>query len=178
MDCSEMLIRIQRLEDIEAIKKVQGKYYRCLDTKNWDELGECFAPDFHTAFSDGRLVFDKWEDLRKFYEENMGVGQQISQHNGHTPEITILSETEAQAFWYLQDILIVPPADWGIQGTAIYDITYGKYDGEWKIKTIGYKRIVEEGWPRKNPEKRRVNENMFDKKLGHRGAVYADGRKK
>lgn len=178
MDMEALEKRIQRLEDIEAIKKLQGKYYRCLDTKAWDELGECFAPEIHTAFSDGRLVFNKWEDLKNFYIENMGVGKQISQHNGHTPEIDILDETTAHGYWYLQDYLIVPPADWGVRGTAIYNIKYEKCDGEWKIKEIGYKRIFEEGWPRQKPEKIRVNENMFDKKLGHRGAVYADGRKK
>ncbi len=177
MDMNELMKRVERLEAIEAIKKIQGQYYRCLDTKAWDELGECFAPEFNTAFSDGRLVFTKWEDLRNFYEENMGVGKQISQHNGHTPEIELTSDTTATAKWYLHDYLIIPPHNWGIRGTAIYNISYVKTDDGWKIKTIGYNRIYEESWSRADYNKRKITENMFDKDLGHQGAVRTDGSK-
>ena len=88
----ELLKRVERLEAIAEIQKLQGKYYRCLDTKNWDELGEVFAPTFHTAFSDGRLVFDHYEGedgLRNYYMSQMGESAMIGQHNGHTPEITV-----------------------------------------------------------------------------------------
>lgn len=173
---TELLKRIERLEAIEEIKNVQGRYYRCLDTKAWDELGTCFAPEFKTSFSDGRLVFTKWEDLRKFYEDNMGVGKQISQHNGHTPEITMTSETTADAKWYLHDHLIIPPANWGIQGTAIYNISYVKTDAGWKICDIGYNRIYEESWSRADWAKRKITEDMFSDK-GHGGFVTADGKK-
>lgn len=175
----ELMKRIERLEAIEAVKKLQAKYYRCLDTKAWDEMGEVFAPSFKTSFSDGRLVFDHYEGeggLRKYYEDNMGI--QISQHNGHTPEITVSDDCmTAQAYWYLHDYLIVPTPkrEFGIRGTAIYNIEYAKVEGEWKITSIGYKRIYEESWNRDDPAKKHyITENMFSGQE-HRGAVTLSG---
>jgi hypothetical protein len=34
-----------QLEEIEAIKQLKYRYFRCLDSKRWAELAECFAPD-------------------------------------------------------------------------------------------------------------------------------------
>ena len=38
-----LMKRIEKLEAIAEIQKLQGKYYRCLDTKAWDEMAEVFA---------------------------------------------------------------------------------------------------------------------------------------
>ena len=37
--------RIRALEDIEAIKRLKHKYFRCIDKGLWDEIGNCFAED-------------------------------------------------------------------------------------------------------------------------------------
>ena len=44
-DLAALEKRIQALEDIEAIKRLKYKYWRCLDTKSWDEMEECFVDD-------------------------------------------------------------------------------------------------------------------------------------
>jgi len=36
---------IRILVDIEAIKKLKAKYWRCVDNKLWDELTEVFTED-------------------------------------------------------------------------------------------------------------------------------------
>ena len=174
----ELLKRVERLEAIAEIEKLQGKYYRCLDSKLWDELGEVFAPKFHTAFSDGRLVFDHYEGeggLRQYYEAQMNDSAMISQHNGHTPEITTSEDgMTAHGKWYLHDYLIILATNWNVRGTAIYDIDYAKIDGAWKITKIGYKRIYEENWSRIKDARYFVTENMF--KAGpHKGAVTLSG---
>ncbi len=176
----ELMKKVAKLEAIAEIQKLQGKYYRCLDSKLWDELGEVFAPKFHTAFSDGRLVFDHYNGeggLRQYYEAQMNDSAMISQHNGHTPEITVADDLQtAKAKWYLHDYLIILGTDWGVRGTAIYDIEYAVVDGEWKITSIGYKRIYEENWSRKKPgEKHMVTENMFAPQAEHHGAVTLQG---
>ncbi len=143
--------RIQRLEDIEAIKKLMGKYYRTLDTKNWEELKTCFSPNVITSYSDGKYCFKGPDETVGFFAKVMGPESQISQHQGHTPEITIIDETNAFGHWYLQDFLVLRQQDVCVQGTAIYSIKYEKINGEWKILDIGYERIYEQRWPRKNP---------------------------
>ena len=182
MTMEELEKRIDRLESIEEIKQLQAKYFRCLDTKQWDELGTVFAPKFHTAFSDGRLVFDHFEGedgLKKYYMDNMGI--QISQHNGHTPEIKVAEDGQtAEGTWYLHDYLIVPlpKHEFGIRGTAIYTIGYVRVDGAWKIGSIGYKRIYEESWLRDDPSKpHRITENMFTFTGEHMGSVTIQGDK-
>lgn len=170
--------RIERLEAIAEIEKLQGKYYRCLDSKLWDELGEVFAPEIDTAFSDGRLVFTYYEGkggLREYYEAQMNDEAMISQHNGHTPEIVVGEDgVSAHAKWYLHDYLIILGVNMNVRGTAIYDIDYVKLDGEWKISKIGYKRIYEENWRRIKDGKYFVTESMF-REGPHKGAVSLDG---
>ena len=175
----DLMKRVERLEAIAAIEKLQGKYYRCLDCKLWDEMAEVFAPKIHTSFSDGRVVFDHYDGedgLRGFYEANMNDSAQISRHNGHTPEIDVAEDCmSAHAKWYLHDYLVILGTNWNVRGTAIYDIDYAKIDGEWKITAIGYKRIYEETWSRGIKEmKYFVTENMFGKG-GHKGAVTIHG---
>jgi len=173
-----LMKRIEKLEAIAEIQKLQGKYYRCLDTKAWDEMAEVFAPEIDTAFSDGRLVFKYYSGeggLREFYEREMNSTNQISQHNGHTPEIEVADDCmTAHGKWYLHDYLIIVPYSMNIRGTAIYDIDYVKIDGVWKIYKIGYKRIYEENWRRIKDGKYFVTENMFVEGK-HKGMISIDG---
>ena len=38
--------RIQVLEDMRAIERLQAKYWDTLDAKDWDGLSECLVDDF------------------------------------------------------------------------------------------------------------------------------------
>ena len=38
---------VQRLKDVQAIKELKSKYFRALDTKNWDELETTMTPHLH-----------------------------------------------------------------------------------------------------------------------------------
>lgn len=162
---NELEKRIQRLEDIEAIKALMGKYYRCLDLKAWDDLKTCFSPNVVTSYSDGKLCFNGPDETVGFFAKVMGPDDQISQHNGHTPEIHIIDETTAEGHWYLQDYLVIRKHNVGLRGTAIYTIKYEKINGEWKILDIGYNRIFEERWDRSDYNKREFTElhPMFKK---------------
>ena len=39
----ELEARVRALEDVEAIRQLKYRYFRCLDLKRWDELGACFT---------------------------------------------------------------------------------------------------------------------------------------
>jgi hypothetical protein len=54
-DLAELEARIKRLEDIEAIKRLRHKYFRCLDGKLWDQMEDCFAEDVKTSYSTASL---------------------------------------------------------------------------------------------------------------------------
>ena len=40
---------LQKMKDIEAIKELKGKYFRCLDGKMWDELETTLSPNIVTS---------------------------------------------------------------------------------------------------------------------------------
>ncbi|MBW1687665.1 MAG: nuclear transport factor 2 family protein, partial [Deltaproteobacteria bacterium] len=44
-ELSDLERRIQRLEDIEAIRKLKINYWNSVDNKLWDELASCFAEE-------------------------------------------------------------------------------------------------------------------------------------
>jgi len=44
-------------KDLEAIKRLKYKYQRCIDTKQWDELRDCFTEDAAAAYSSGKFSF-------------------------------------------------------------------------------------------------------------------------
>ncbi|MDD2980877.1 MAG: nuclear transport factor 2 family protein [Hespellia sp.] len=138
---------VQRLKDIEAIKCLKGKYFRCMDGKDWEGFASTMSPNIHTSYSDGKLVFDGPEAVAGYISENQPKTE-ITLHMGHTPEISFESETQATGRWYLQDKLIFCKGDpyegTQIDGAAFYIDKYEKIDGQWYILETGYQRVYEQ----------------------------------
>lgn len=153
---------IQKINDIEAIKQLKAKYFRCLDSKLWDELATTLSPNIVTSYSDGKLIFKSPKEVIDYLSEAMPKDE-ISMHMGHTPEITIESETSATGRWYLEDNLIFTDGKFkgtGVNGGAFYTDKYEKIDGKWYILETGYQRIFEEYFQR--------DENIYMKRNMHK----------
>jgi hypothetical protein len=135
---------IQTLMDIEAIKQLKHAYFRCVDTANFAELSEIFHDDVLVHFIGG---FYEWKLQGKpeylASIESSFTKEAVGHHNGHHPEIQILSETEATGIWYLTDNMWVLNHKFFTTGTAIYWDRYEKVEGRWKIKETRYRRIYE-----------------------------------
>ena len=135
---------LQQLMDIEACKQLKHAYFRCLDTANWEELATLFHEDVEVHFKGGSY---EWKLQGR--DEYIGAvskafnQQAIGHHNGHQPEIQVISETEATGMWYLADHMWILNANFLTQGTAIYWDTYLKVDGKWLIKDTSYERLYE-----------------------------------
>ena len=69
--------------------------------------------------------------------------ESVGRHNGHHPEIELLSETEATGKWYLHDDFLNLREMVRTEGTAIYVDRYVKVGGRWLIKHQSYERIYE-----------------------------------
>ncbi|MBW2421491.1 MAG: nuclear transport factor 2 family protein [Deltaproteobacteria bacterium] len=135
---------IQRLMDIEAIKQLKHAYFRCIDTANLEELETIFHEDVSVNFVGGAYEW-KLEGRDEYLAslKSAFTREAIGHHNGHHPEIQILSETEATGIWYLADNMWVMTFDFFTTGTAIYWDRYLKVDGRWTIKDTSYERIYE-----------------------------------
>lgn len=134
--------RIQRLEDIESIRYLQAKYQRVLDARDFNGIAECFADDVVSSYGNGEMSYNGKDNVIKFLMSVMSV-KMPSAHMIHGGEIDVFDDNTAKAKWYLQDFLINKEHNVNIYGAAIYDNSYVKINGEWKIKAIGYKRIYE-----------------------------------
>ena len=77
---------VQRLKDVQAIKELKSKYFRALDTKNWDELETTMTPNISTAYSNGKLVFHGPKEITNYFKESM-PHTEITLHQGHNPVI-------------------------------------------------------------------------------------------
>lgn len=168
---------MQRLIDIEEIKCLKGKYFRCLDSKDWEGLSSTLSPTVKTSYSNGKLVFNGPKEVTDYFAKVMPKTD-ITLHQGHTPEIWFESDTVAYAHWYLQDNLIWvepdPHAGNQCQGSAIYTDKYEKVEGKWLISEIGYVRVYEEFFKRDNTHMITANMHMHMKKPGKKTAKKKD----
>ncbi|MCX6000484.1 MAG: nuclear transport factor 2 family protein [Chloroflexi bacterium] len=146
-------------QDIEAIKRLKYKYYRCVDTKLWDELRECFIPDATTSYRNGQHSFSGVDNIMAFLSRRLGP--LLTMHHGHHPEIEITSPTTAKGTWSLEDYVIDRKAKLRVHGGAFYSDDYVKIDGQWKIKHTGYVRTFEEMWDEKDIPGLRITAQMF-----------------
>lgn len=151
-DRRDLEARIRALEDIEAIKRLKYAYLRCLDTKRWDELAETLTEDATTHYADGKYSFHGRDEIMSFLRATplAGDGALIGNHHCHHPEIELTSETTARGVWALHNYLVHKKEQTGMRLCAYYDDEYVKVDGQWKIKSTGYKRIFEEVWDRRD----------------------------
>ena len=135
-----------------AIATVKHAYFRLLDTKAFDELGELLTEDATSSFESGRLAFEGRAGIVGFLRQALGDPGIVTMHTGHHPEIVLTSPTTATGTWYLEDRVIVDAQDFELHGTALYHDEYRKDRGRWRISSTGYRRIFEERRRRRSGE--------------------------
>lgn len=131
------------LEDIEAIKRLKYRYFRCLDSKAWDELSDCFTEDATAAYDSGKYSYEGREAIMGFLSAALGDPGVVSLHQGHHPEIDVDGD-RAKATWYLEDYLIFVNAGTRLRGAGFYHDDYVKVGGRWLLEHTGYVRTFEE----------------------------------
>lgn len=134
--------RITRLEDIEAIRYLQAKYQRCLDTRDFDGVAECFTSDVVSSYGNGSMSY-KGKDAVVEFLCNVMTLDMPSTHLIHGGEIDVDSNLTATAKWYLEDHLEHQKYKLKLHGAAIYEVSYRKNEGKWLISSIGYQRCYE-----------------------------------
>jgi len=136
---------IEKLVAMEEIKQLKARYFRCIDTKDWDGFEAVFAPDAHFDISQdvpGCILVGPEKIVAAARVPLTGC---VSVHHGHCPEIAITSETTATGIWAMEDLL-----RWSrdsarpnqtLHGFGHYLETYERIGGRWHIKTLKLRRI-------------------------------------
>jgi hypothetical protein len=140
---------VERLEAIEDITQLKARYFRCLDTKDWDGFAEVFTPDARMDMSGelrgrsrpGEGITTGNQEIAAFVRRM--VGDVTTVHHGHTPEIDVTSSTIATGIWAMEDRLRWP--DGGplraMHGYGHYHDAYEKVQGQWRIRSTTLTRL-------------------------------------
>jgi ketosteroid isomerase-like protein len=131
-------VTVQMLWDIEQIKQLKARYFRLLDAKDWDAFADLFTDDCeHHLPSESPKPIVRNEEY--FADLKVQLGQGVTTHHGHMPEITLLGDREAEGIWAMFDYVQVEPrtgSPVNIQGYGHYHETYRKGDdGAWRISS-------------------------------------------
>lgn len=132
---------LQDLFDIEMIKQLKARYFRFIDTKQWEEWRDLFTED--ALFETPRMGGD-FEDVDTFVNavQQLLVGATTVTH-GHMPEIELTGEGTARGTWAMSDHV-----EWasehelrGIAGCGHYEEEYRKVGDSWKISSLRLTRL-------------------------------------
>jgi len=136
---------IDKLMAIEEIKQLKARYFRGVDSKDWELYRSVFADDVHMDISDDMPngVFDDADQAVDAARQGLSGCQSI--HHGHCPEIEIISDTTATGIWAMEDMLFwADDSDFPgqqLHGMGNYIEAYKKIEGRWLIRTMKLSRL-------------------------------------
>jgi len=127
------------VDDIEAIKQLKARYFRTMDTKDWDGMRAVFTDGvvMDTTESGGGVV-SGGDEFMAFLRETLA--DVVTVHHGHMPEITISSATTATGVWAMEDKLRWPDGT-TLHGYGHYHETYEKTGDSWRIASSTLTRL-------------------------------------
>jgi SnoaL-like domain len=144
MEAMTMPYTLQQLSDLEDIRQLKHRYFRCIDTGNETELATVFAEDVTIDLKGGgyRLQVSGRDNMVAFVASSFN-SDIIAQHHGHTPEIAFTGPDDASGTWYLEDRFINPERGTDTTGSALYHDRYVRTDAGWKVSHSEYERVYE-----------------------------------
>jgi hypothetical protein len=126
------------LEEIEAIKRLKARYFRLMDTKQWDQWGDVFTEDAHLAASpDPNETFHGRTDIVKRVSAVLRDARTV--HHGHMPEIELTGPDTATGIWAMYDFVDMPQLV--LHGWGHYHEEYAKQGGAWRIRRSRLTRL-------------------------------------
>lgn len=136
----------ERVSDLLAIHRLKARYFRYMDTKQWDA--------WRTLFTDDLIFYMEESALPKettptqvggdSYVEFVSAVLQtaVTVHHGHMPEIEFQSANEATGIWAMYDWVDDPDKGFALQGYGHYHEQYRKgADGQWRIAEMRLTRL-------------------------------------
>jgi hypothetical protein len=132
------------LEDVEEIKQLKARYFRFLDTKQWDQLRRQFTDD--CRFDGTSRPYSGPDAFVAGTRERLEDA--VTVHQGHMPEIVITGERTARGIWAMFDWVefheerdVGRGLNRGFTGYGHYEEEYRKEDGRWKISFLRLTRL-------------------------------------
>jgi len=125
--------KIQRLEDIEAIKQLKARYLNACDAQDPERAKSCFA-EGPVLIDMGHVgVFKSRDDFAALYKAAGCHPHILDMHHGANPEIEFIDDANAKALWALEYRNINTQAKTVTFLSAVYHDEYRKIGGQWRI---------------------------------------------
>ena len=122
---------MDRQETLEAIHLLKARYFRFLDTKQWDAFGALFTAnaELHAGRDPQERFAGREAIVRGVAAALEGA---VTVHHGHMPEIEITGETTASGIWAMEDHVELPRLV--LRGAGHYHDDYALEGGVWRIR--------------------------------------------
>lgn len=167
---------IEQWQDREDIRIVKARYFRYLDTRQWDRWGALFTENAvmytDSAVTDVRvgrdMIVSKVRDRLRHL---------TTIHQGHMPEITFTSADEALGIWAMEDRLLTtsgPDTGSAVHGFGHYRDVFVREEGAWRIREVRIFRLHVELSSQKILTGTTVAQAAADGKSMSLGSVAAD----
>jgi hypothetical protein len=148
---------IDQLLAIEEIKALKARYFRLVDTKDWQALGGVFAPDVAFDRTYGGTTQDPatgiWSpplpDVPLVVTGRENVVQMVRNaterfhtvHAGFAPEIAVIDADHATGVWAMRDEISHLDGSPVLIGAGHYHETYRRLADGWAIATVRLTRL-------------------------------------
>ncbi len=136
----------QQVPDLHEIHLLKARYFRFMDTRQWDKFRTLFTDDLTYYISNSRLpesqtpVFDSADQLVAYLSAS--DPSKITVHQGHTPEIEFVDENNATGVWAMFGWTDEPGRGFASQSYGHYHERYVRgADGRWRISSIHLTRL-------------------------------------
>lgn len=129
------------LAAIEQIKQLKARYFRLMDTKQWELMRAVFAKDARLLDEESNTGWTGRDAIMAGLAKLLAAPTRTV-HHGHMPEIELISENEARGVWAMNDWVDMPA--FTLDGWGHYHERYVFEDGAWRIadERISRLRVV------------------------------------
>jgi SnoaL-like domain len=137
-------MNIDQLGEIEEIKQLKARYFRLVDEKKWADWRNVFTDDFHGWLGDvPDEQLNSPDEFITFIRR--AIGEAVTIHHGHMPEIEITGPGTARGIWAMYDYVKFtgPGGVLELTGYGHYHEEYRKgADNRWRISSLRLTRIL------------------------------------
>ena len=128
--------------DLDQIHQLKARYFRLMDTKEWELLRDVFTVDVRIdTTEDSGTVIDGVDEYLPFLISQ--IGDVVTAHHGHMPEISFVDDDHATGIWAMEDELWWPegqPIKY-LHGYGHYHEAYSRTPQGWKISSLRLTRV-------------------------------------
>jgi uncharacterized protein (TIGR02246 family) len=126
----------------EEIKQLKARYFRLMDTKQWEDWTDVFTEDLDAwieGYSDASIGRDAFVS-----SVSAMLADALTVHHGHMPEIEVTGPRTARGIWAMFDYVkfTSPERQLELKGYGHYHEEYRKgADGRWRISSLKLSRL-------------------------------------